>query len=161
MNSYKIKCDLDRLTEYAGFLSKSILSIGPLSLSIGLVGELGAGKTTFTKLFLAALGVGEVVSSPTYVLQQNYNTKEFEIEHWDIYRLGDLPVELLDPPETNIIRIIEWANRASDYQNEIDFEICLRIVSEGLREIQLLSHTKKGQAVMSASQQLFDQFQIA
>ena len=161
MNSYKVNCDLGSLAESASSISKSILSIPSSSLSIGLIGELGAGKTTFTKLLLKALGVEELVSSPTYVLQQNYSTKELEIEHWDIYRLNGLPSELLDPPESNVIRIIEWANRASAYQDEIDLEISLSILSEGFRQMELLSHTKRGQAVLSASQLLLDQSQIS
>lgn len=53
-----------------------------------LSGDLGAGKTTFTKSLFAALGVVEVVTSPTFAFMKEYNAK-FKLSHYDMYRVED------------------------------------------------------------------------
>lgn len=86
---------------------------------IGLIGELGAGKTTFTKAIAKTLGVSKRLTSPTFVLMKIYEAKNDSIKnlvHIDAYRLkttGDLLAigaeEYLERPDT--ITIIEWADR--------------------------------------------------
>lgn len=82
--------------------------------TIWLTGELGAGKTTFLRAFLAELGVADPVTSPTFALEQRYRTQHVgELLHIDLYRLS--------PPEATVflrhsgdhpgIRCIEWADR--------------------------------------------------
>lgn len=97
----------------------------PLSGSVWLKGDLGAGKTTLTRYWLQALGHDGSVKSPTYTLVepysiiQNDNTTK-SVYHADLYRLQD-PEELsfigfdeyLDEP--NALIIIEWASRADSY----------------------------------------------
>lgn len=53
-----------------------------------LSGDLGAGKTTFTKYVLKALGVKNEVTSPTFTIMKEYNGKKFDIFHFDMYRIG-------------------------------------------------------------------------
>lgn len=52
-----------------------------------LGGDLGAGKTTFTKSVLKCLGVKDEVTSPTFTIMREYNGKKFKIYHFDMYRL--------------------------------------------------------------------------
>jgi len=90
---------------------------------IGLVGELGTGKTTFAKYFLAALGVEEEVLSPTFILMKNYVLNGLGFKkavHADCYRL-DNPVEalrglgfekILKDGESTVL--VEWAERIKD-----------------------------------------------
>src|SRR5258708_5246236 len=54
---------------------------------IALKGELGAGKTTFARAFIAARGCGEAVPSPTFTLVQVYELGDAPIWHFDCYRL--------------------------------------------------------------------------
>ncbi len=94
-------------------------------LTIGLSGDLGAGKTTFLRGFLRELGVDEHVVSPTYALEQHYTTARFPIEHLDLYRLSDPEARrfLRERDEPAGIRCIEWVGRAG----EVSVDIALHI----------------------------------
>ena len=97
----------------------------PLTGSVWLSGDLGAGKTTLTRYWLQALGHTGAVKSPTYTLVEPYSIEQSNgivksVYHADLYRLQD-PEELsfigfdeyLDEPEALVI--IEWASRADGY----------------------------------------------
>ncbi|MDO8648176.1 MAG: tRNA (adenosine(37)-N6)-threonylcarbamoyltransferase complex ATPase subunit type 1 TsaE [Candidatus Peregrinibacteria bacterium] len=88
---------------------------GPES-TILLSGELGAGKTTFLQGFLRSLGVSTAVISPTYALEQRYETPRGIVSHIDLYRLNEKDaVTLLRETEgTQSIRCIEWPERVDE-----------------------------------------------
>lgn len=79
-----------------------------------LVGDLGVGKTVFTKGLAAGLGITEPVSSPTFTIVQVYEEGRLPFYHFDVYRIGD--VEEMDEIgyEDYIygegVSLIEWAN---------------------------------------------------
>ncbi|MGN0332630.1 MAG: tRNA (adenosine(37)-N6)-threonylcarbamoyltransferase complex ATPase subunit type 1 TsaE [Lachnospiraceae bacterium] len=83
-----------------------------------LVGDLGVGKTVFTKGLAAGLGIEEPVSSPTFTIVQIYEEGRLPFYHFDVYRIGD--VEEMDEIgyEDYIygegVSLIEWANLISD-----------------------------------------------
>lgn len=80
-------------------------------MTVGLAGDLGAGKTTFVRYLAAALSITESVTSPTFVLQHEYRFPEGVLEHWDLYRLSAIPEELWEPVQDSQIRLIEWYDR--------------------------------------------------
>ena len=79
-----------------------------------LVGDLGVGKTVFTKGLAAGLGIEEPVSSPTFTIVQVYEEGRLPFYHFDVYRIGD--VEEMDEVgfEAYVygegVSLIEWAN---------------------------------------------------
>jgi tRNA threonylcarbamoyladenosine biosynthesis protein TsaE len=84
---------------------------------VHLRGELGAGKTTFARGLLQALGVGERVKSPTYSLIESYRVGDLDIHHLDLYRLAD-PGELewlgvADLWGAASLVLIEWPERGA------------------------------------------------
>lgn len=88
---------------------------------LGLVGDLGSGKTVFVQGLAKALGVKEAVSSPTFVLMKSYATKKGKyLIHVDAYRLtasdqlADIGLaEYFGRPDS--IVVIEWADQVADF----------------------------------------------
>lgn len=83
--------------------------------AIGLVGELGAGKTALVTAFVAALGVPEAATSPTFTLVNEYRGGRLPVWHADLYRLErarDLDELGLDELfERGGVVLVEWADR--------------------------------------------------
>src|SRR2546430_9089184 len=80
-----------------------------------LTGELGAGKTTFARGFLRALGVAEAVPSPTYTLLELYPVGALTVVHVDLYRMRDAAelesLGLREWARTGHVWLIEWPER--------------------------------------------------
>lgn len=90
--------------------------------AVGFSGPLGAGKTTLIRYLVQALGCSAQVSSPSYVLCHEYPLEKEEriVEHWDLYRVGELPEELFEPPAKTTLRLIEWPERFSEVLRSLD-----------------------------------------
>ena len=98
---------------------------------LALAGEIGSGKTTLVKAIAKALGVVETVTSPTFVMLNEYRTGRLPLYHLDLYRLYEesneiIPFDLITGQldeilNTKSIVIIEWANIFLDgYGQELD-----------------------------------------
>lgn len=86
---------------------------------INLYGEIGAGKTAFVKLVADALEVKEKVTSPSFVILNEYHTGSIPIYHFDLYRLENEGVstivdELREYSEGKQITFVEWAEFSQD-----------------------------------------------
>jgi len=79
-----------------------------------LVGELGVGKTVFTKGLAAGLGITEPVSSPTFTIVQIYEEGRLPFYHFDVYRIGDVEemeeIGYEDYLYGEGVSLIEWAD---------------------------------------------------
>ena len=123
--SYKVK-NLAQTKKLAKALAKS-LSGGETIL---LYGDLGAGKTTFTQFFAKAMGVKDVVTSPTFNIVKEYCGKKRKLYHFDMYRIedaGDLQEigaeDILYKNEHDIV-VVEWPDNAKvDYNNIVKITI--------------------------------------
>lgn len=82
---------------------------------IFLAGDLGAGKTTFARALLGALGVGARVKSPTYSLIESYEVGDLTIHHLDLYRIADAGelewLGLADLAVEPYLLLVEWPER--------------------------------------------------
>lgn len=79
-----------------------------------LNGDLGAGKTTFTKFLLARLGSSDEVSSPTYSIVNEYDTENGKVYHFDLYRMSSIgevyDIGIEEYLYNGFLNIIEWAD---------------------------------------------------
>ena len=117
------------------------------NMVICLTGELGSGKTVFTKGFAHALQVEEEVTSPTFNIIKEYLSGEMPLFHMDVYRLEgsveDLGIEEYFTKKG--ITIIEWADMIEDYLPDKRLDIKIRSSSEDedKRIITITPHGKK------------------
>ncbi len=115
---------------------------------VTLSGELGAGKTTFTQFVAKALGITDIVNSPTFVIEKIYaippdtsGAKHFSrFIHIDAYRLqnsADLNVlgfgEIMSHPGTLIL--LEWPERVVGILEQASVRILLEHLPDGARQI--------------------------
>ena len=79
-----------------------------------LIGDLGVGKTVFTKGLAAGLGIQEPVSSPTFTILQEYEEGRLPFYHFDVYRIGDVEemdeIGYEDYFYGDGVCLIEWAD---------------------------------------------------
>ena len=99
-------------------LGKSIAEKAAPGDIIALTGDLGTGKTVFTKGIARGLGIDEPVSSPTFTIVSEYRSGRMPLFHFDVYRIGD-PEEMdevgLDDYLSNGgLSLIEWAELIRD-----------------------------------------------
>ncbi len=116
MNSFEKVCKtLDDTKELAQNFTKLIKK----GCFINLYGEIGAGKTAFVKLVADALDVKEKVTSPSFVILNEYHTGSIPIYHFDLYRLEEEGVktivdELREYSEGKQVTFVEWAEFSQD-----------------------------------------------
>jgi tRNA threonylcarbamoyladenosine biosynthesis protein TsaE len=101
-------------------------------LTVALVGDLGAGKTTFVRGVLRSLGVTGLIKSPTYALVESYETSKGEVHHFDAYRIesrDDFEARGgFDYFATSSIRFVEWPQKLD---GAVAFDTTIRFDFEG------------------------------
>ena len=99
-------------------LAKQIAKKIRPGMLICLEGDLGAGKTTFTKYLCWALKIKGEILSPTFVLERQYKAKKFDVHHYDLYRLENEnqleDLQIVENLEQGDVCIIEWPEIAKN-----------------------------------------------
>ena len=139
MNSLIIN-DLKDTNKFAKKFAK-ILKGGEVIL---LGGDLGAGKTTFTKAVLRCLGVKDDVTSPTFTIMREYQGKKFNIYHFDMYRLGSgqeakefgLEDYIYSKDKSSLV-FIEWPENVKDILVGDFIRVDISILDENKRQFDI------------------------
>jgi tRNA threonylcarbamoyladenosine biosynthesis protein TsaE len=102
---------------------------------ICLEGDLGSGKTIFTKGIAQSLGIEEVITSPTFNIIKEYNSGELPLYHMDVYRLnGDINnLGIEEYFHKGGIVVIEWSDTIKNVLPEERLEIKIKIIDENTR----------------------------
>lgn len=120
-------------------------------LTLFLVGELGAGKTTFARGFLQALGHTGRVPSPTYTLIAPYDLGALTVYHVDLYRLQDArdvdDLGLCDLQGPGSVLLIEWPERAGGRLPAADLRVVLEWAGPG-RAMTLCAASPAGERLL-------------
>ena len=106
-----------------------------------LNGDLGAGKTTFTQFVFKALGVDQVVSSPTFAILKSYQGK-FKLHHFDTYRITT--EEAIEAgfdeifQEKDSVIFVEWSENIASLLPNKTISVNIKYLSENEREFEII-----------------------
>ena len=119
---------------------------------IALHGTLGAGKTTFVRHLLHALGVQGHVKSPTYAVMEPYELPELNLWHFDFYRFND-PQEWEDAGFRDVfaargLKLAEWPEHAHGLLPPPDLRIDMAIADEPCRLVTFTAYSERGRELL-------------
>ena len=137
MNSeYILKCEEDTKNmakDIAPFIKNNIIFLN---------GEIGAGKTTFTKYLVEIYGLADEVCSPTFALENRYETKSGLIIHFDLYRIkSEEELDMIgfyDTLKEEATILIEWADKFNIEKYIKNYKIIsLKILDNNIRSVTI------------------------
>ncbi len=122
---------------------------------IELHGTLGAGKTTFVRHLLRALGVQGLIKSPTYAVVEPYDLPSLNIWHFDFYRFTD-PREWEDAGFRDIfaspgLKIAEWPENAASHLPRADLVMHIEVQADESRQVSVAAQTPAGVSLLDAA----------
>jgi tRNA threonylcarbamoyladenosine biosynthesis protein TsaE len=120
---------------------------------IVLIGDIGAGKTTFTKGLARAMGISEDVQSPTFTVSRVYETaRGVTLAHYDFYRLSDpgiMRAELAEAVHDPVTAtIIEWSEIVADVLPVDALRLTITATGETSRLVELAAGGERSQALI-------------
>ncbi len=131
--------NLTELTKVAQYLAENL----PTKFCLELIGDVGAGKTTFTKALVEKLGSNDEVTSPSFAINNRYQLNDGrEVSHYDFYRLGEagaMSQELLEDlvnPQACVI--VEWAETVSQVLPAERLQMTITTLADGGRRLELV-----------------------
>ncbi len=102
-----------------------------------LIGDVGAGKTTFTK----GLGISETVQSPTFTISRVYEGDKLTLSHYDFYRLNDYGIMEMELAEnlsnTKNVTVIEWAGDLAEILPKKHLKLVFESLNENQRKVKV------------------------
>jgi len=136
----------DAATRALGARLSAALKIGDV---VCLTGDLGAGKTTLSRGLIMTLTSAAEVPSPTYTLLQTYSAQDYDIWHFDLYRL-ERPADVwalgIEDALYDGVTLIEWPQRLENLRPDGALDIDITFNGEG-RTARLSSHAPRWQSV--------------
>jgi tRNA threonylcarbamoyladenosine biosynthesis protein TsaE len=127
------------LTEKIYELLREKLKAG---FSVGLIGDLGSGKTTLVQGLLNKLGIKEPVTSPTFTLRKIYTLSEnLSVQHIDLYRIDEASShheieEWLE--DKDYLTFVEWPENIKDNNKYFDLILKLKVTGKSSREVEVI-----------------------
>jgi len=119
-------------------------------LVIYLRGDLGAGKTTFARAYIHALGYEGYVKSPSYGLLETYRVNALTVLHLDLYRIEDAEeleyLAIRDQFDERTVLLVEWPDRGAGFLPEPDLALDFG-ETDAVRFIECSARTAAGRAV--------------
>lgn len=126
----RLKMEINDLKQTKDLATAFANAIKPPMIVL-LKGDLGAGKTTFVKEVVRALGCEDLVTSPTFTLLNTYNAK-FPVYHFDMYRLSSAEEamgvgfeEYFDKRTLDGVCFVEWPENVDGLITKVDYEISI------------------------------------
>ena len=121
---------------------------------IELRGDLGAGKTTFVRHLLAAIGVKGRIKSPTYAVVEPYALDNgLNIWHFDFYRFND-PREWEEAGFRDLfaspgLKLVEWPEQAGKYLPQADLVLVIELLENDARHVTLTAQSAIGAELLA------------
>lgn len=133
--------------------AQALAAVQPRQTVIALEGDLGAGKTTFTRHLLQALGVQGRIKSPTYAVMESYDVG-WPIAHFDFYRFSD-PQEWEDAGFREVfagpgLKICEWPQQVAGIMPRADLTVQIGINADESRRVELAASSAEGRRLIQA-----------
>lgn len=137
MNFEKEINSTDEMIAFGEEIGRQI-SVG---MVLELIGDVGAGKTTFTKGLAKGLGISETVQSPTFTISRVYEGGKLTLSHYDFYRLNDYGImemelaENLSNPKN--VTVVEWAGDLAEILPKKHLKLVFESLSENQRKVKV------------------------
>ncbi|MFD1851558.1 tRNA (adenosine(37)-N6)-threonylcarbamoyltransferase complex ATPase subunit type 1 TsaE [Oceanobacillus bengalensis] len=147
MNKLKINTNTVQETMLIGEKLAKMLRAGDV---LTLEGELGAGKTTFTKGIAKGLGITRNVSSPTFTIVKEYEGN-LPLYHMDVYRLehSDEDIGFDEYFNGNGVTVVEWASFIEEYLPEHLLNIRINYGEEGSRVLEFTTNSTHFESIVN------------
>jgi tRNA threonylcarbamoyladenosine biosynthesis protein TsaE len=113
-----------------------------------LSGDLGAGKTIFTKGLAKGLGIREMVNSPTFTIVKEYHSGRLPLYHMDVYRISDdEDIGLEDYFEQDGVTVIEWAENIPSWLPDDVLSVVIERVNDHERIITCTANGSRSERI--------------
>ena len=126
-------------------IAKQVIELVPLNSIVCLNGDLGAGKTTFTKSFAKYLRIKDIITSPTFTILNEYETEDLKLYHFDMYRI-ETEEELAElgfddifnfQTDENCYILVEWSSKTPNLVNKPKYSLNIEKIDENTRKFSL------------------------
>ncbi len=122
------------------------------NMVICLEGDLGSGKTVFTKGFAAALGIEDTITSPTFNIIKEYTNGELPLYHMDVYRIEEIDesIGITDYFNKGGVTIIEWADIIKNQLPKDRLVIKFKVIDEDTRVLIFIPYGDRYEELCNA-----------